>query len=261
MNMNLSYLDHPSLLAFSLLFIRVVGLIFAAPFFGNRAIPKRTKVGFSLILAGLLFPFIPSPPPVPDSPLLIALAVVKELLIGIILGFAVFLLFQAVVFFGQIVSYQMGFAIVSSIDPESQQRVPIIGQFEYLLVSLVFLAVNGHHLLLSGLYSSLRVIPLGRASLGPSLLPHLIGSTKDVFVIALRLGAPAIAALLFSDLIMGLMARAIPQMNVFIIGYPIRIGVGFLALAFGLPLLVGNLHQLFRGLGGEITTLLRLLAP
>jgi len=259
--MSLSSLDHRSLLAFSLLLIRVMGLIFAAPFFGNTAIPKRTKVGLSLVLAGLLFPFIPLPPSIPDGPLPIALAVVKELLIGVCLGFAVFLLFEAVVFFGQVVSYQMGFAIVSSIDPESQQRVPIIGQFEYLLVSLVFLALNGHHLLLSGLYSSLRVIPLGGGGWHSSLLPFMIGSTKGVFAIALKLGAPVIAALLFSDLIMGLMARAIPQMNVFIIGYPIRIGVGFLALAFGIPLLVDNLHQLFRGLEGEMATLLRILAP
>lgn len=259
--MNFSFLDHRSLLVFSLLFIRVLGLIFAAPFFGNTAIPKRTRVGLSLILASLLFPFIPSPPPVPDGFLPIALAVVKELLIGICLGFSVFLLFEAVVFFGQVVSYQMGFAIVSSIDPESQQRVPIIGQFEYLLVVLVFLAVNGHHLLLSGLYSSLRIIPLGGGGLHSSLLSFMISSTKGVFAIALKLGAPVIAALLFSDLIMGLMARAIPQMNVFIIGYPIRIGVGFLALAFGIPLLVGNLHRLFQGLEGEIATLLRILAP
>ena len=166
--MDISQLDHRSLVGFSLLFLRVVGLIFAAPFFGNRAIPKRTKVAFSLILTGLLFPFIPSLAGVPTSPLPIAFAVAKELLIGICLGFALYLLFEAVVFFGQIVSYQMGFAIVSSIDPESQQRVPIIGQFEYLLVLLVFLALNGHHLLLSGLYSSLRTIPLGQG------IPELI---------------------------------------------------------------------------------------
>ncbi len=259
--MEISQLDHRSLVGFSLLFLRVVGLIFAAPFFGNIAIPKRTKVAFSLILTGLLFPFIPSLAGVPTSPLPIAFAVAKELLIGICLGFALYLLFEAVVFFGQIVSYQMGFAIVSSIDPESQQRVPIIGQFEYLLVLLVFLALNGHHLLLSGLYSSLRTIPLGRASLSSLLLPQLIDSMKNVFVIALKLGAPVIAALLFGDLIMGLMARAIPQMNVFIIGYPIRIGIGFLALALCIPLLVSNLHQLLKGLEGEIIILLRILAP
>lgn len=257
--MNLSGLDLHSILAFSLLFLRVTGLIFAAPFFGNTAVPKRTKVGLSLILSIFLLPFVPSSAPVPDSPLPIALAAFRELLIGIILGFAVTMLFEAVVFFGQIISYQMGFAIVTSIDPESQQRVPIIGQLEYLLAILIFLAVNGHHLLLSGLYSSLTIIPLGGASLCTPILSHLIDSAKGVFIIALRLGAPAIAALLLCSLTMALMARAIPQMNVFLIGYPIRIGVGFLALAFGLHLLADDLSLLFRGLEIEIFTLLRFL--
>ena len=222
---------------FLLVLLRVGALMVVAPIFGHRHWLARAKVGLALMIAVVLFPMVADQPlDLPTGIFPYAFLMVREVLMGVVLGFTVLLLFVAIQFAGQLAGLQMGFGIVNVIDPQSSNQVSIIGQFLNILAILLLLTLDGHHMILSGLVTSFETIPLGGVSFQDGLMFKLMDLTAQVFIIAVKISAPILMALFLVTAAMGVLARTVPQMNVFLIGFPLQIGVGLAALAIALPL-------------------------
>ena len=222
---------------FLLVLLRVGALMVVAPIFGHRHWLVRAKVGLALMVTVVLFPMVADQPlDLPTGIFPYAFLMVREVLMGVVLGFTVLLLFVAIQFAGQLAGLQMGFGIVNVIDPQSSNQVSIIGQFLNILAILLLLTLDGHHMILSGLVTSFETIPLGGVSFQDGLMFKLMDLTAQVFIIAVKISAPILMALFLVTAAMGVLARTVPQMNVFLIGFPLQIGVGLAALAIALPL-------------------------
>ncbi|MEC9381189.1 MAG: flagellar biosynthetic protein FliR, partial [Candidatus Latescibacterota bacterium] len=157
-------------------------------------------------------------------------------LMGVVMGFVVLLLFVAIQFAGQLAGLQMGFGIVNVIDPQSSNQLSIMGQFLNILAILLLLSLNGHHTILTGLVTSFETIPLGGVVLKAGLMQKMIAITAEVFIIGVKIAAPIMTALFLVTAAMGVLARTVPQMNVFMVGFPVQISVGLGAFLVCMPL-------------------------
>jgi flagellar biosynthetic protein FliR len=241
--------------------IRVSAMIMMSPIFGDATVPATVKWGLSILIALLLFPIVKAGiPPMGDFGLLsLVVGIAGELLIGIIIGFSARLIFAGIQLAGEMLGFQMGFSVASVIDPTSSIQVSVIAEFQYLLSLLLFMAVNAHHLFISAIAESYQVVPPLSVHFSGPLLQALLSLSKDVFVIAVKLSAPVTAVLLFTNVAMGLVARTVPQMNVFIVAMPLQIGVGLLFIGLTAPVIVKVTQHLFSHLSGEMEMLMRLM--
>ena len=222
--------------AFILMFFRVAGLMMFAPLFGSQSIPPTVKIMFSLIMVFILYPIIKPTVNIPENAGYYIFAVVSEFAVGFIIGFSASLLFSALQFGGQIIDQEIGLGLANIIDPISNQQVSIIGQFKLLLGMIIYLSINGHFFVIDSMVNSFKTIPLLGLSLsndvGLKVTDVMVG---NMFVIAVKVAAPALVTLLLITIAMAFMARTVPEMNIFILGFSLRIIVGFLVLAFGIP--------------------------
>jgi flagellar biosynthetic protein FliR len=217
---------------------RIGGFFVTAPFWGHRVVPAKIKIAIVLALGLAVGPIISAHGAVqPESIWRFAAWGVREVIIGGLLGFCFATLFYGVRMAGDLVSLQMGFAIVNAIDPNSAAQVSLIGEFKYIIAILFFLTLNGHHMLISALVDTYRVIPIGGGIFGADLLERLGHITAAMFVTAVKIGTPLMITLLLTDVALGIVARTVPQMNIFIVGFPLKIGIGLFMLGAGLPFL------------------------
>ncbi|MBN4076250.1 flagellar biosynthetic protein FliR [Gemmatimonas aurantiaca] len=223
--------------AFLLVNFRLGGMLLAAPIFSRTSIPPLIKTGFAITMAILLMPSIINAgiPVVPSLFDLTALGM-KELLVGVLIGLMMKLLFYAAETAGSFVGFQSGLAIANIVDPSTQTQTNIIGQFWLLVASMIFLAINGHHLVITSLSDSFQVIPLGGAIFGADALDLLLRLSGVMFVLALKMAAPILLTVFLIDVSLGVLARTIPQMNIFIIGIPVKIAAALLLIGTSLPL-------------------------
>lgn len=231
------------------------------PVFRSNSIPILFKLGLSFAISMALFAILRLEAiPVHNHILPFAIGVVGELMIGISIGLAVRLMFAGIQIAGQLAGYQMGLAIANVMDPSSSQQLPILSQFNQLFAMLLLLATNAHHVFLRALVESYRLVPPFGFHFSHSLMQHLVDLAGKMFVVAIQVGAPIIAALLLTSVAFGLIARTVPQMNVFIVAMPLKIGVGLLFLGFSLPYFSSFLNSLFRGLSKNIFILLKAMS-
>lgn len=219
-----------SIFLFILILTRVGGVLASAPMFGSLNVPPTLKIGLAALVALLLAPVVGPAPAVVgiwDGLLLI----IMELIVGLMIGLVTYFVFVAAQLAGQIVDLQMGFGIVNVIDPVTSNQVSIMGQFKFLIVILVFLAVDGPHIVLRAASESYDVVPIGQGVLGSAGWEYFSSRFSQVFILAIRFAAPTIGALLLTNLALGVMARTVPQMNVFIVGLPVSIAVGLFSVA------------------------------
>ena len=227
------------------------------PLFGSKNIPVLVKAGLLLSISIVLFPVIN----LDHAPFLtgiipFGLGVIGEILLGITIGLSVRLLFTGIQLAGQLAGFQMGLAIVNVMDPQTSAQVPILAQFNNLIAMLIFLAINAHHWFLRALVESFNLVPLFTFSLTRSLIEHLIMIAGNMFIIAIKIGAPIIATMLITSVALGLIARTVPQMHIFIVAMPLKIIIGLLILSLTIPYLSSFLKNVFNGLGTDILTLL-----
>ena len=222
---------------FLLILLRVSALLIVAPLFGHRNYLARSKIGLAVVISFVVFPMVDADSlHIPDGFLPYAIMVVREIFMGLILGFSVLLFFVAVQFAGQMMGFQMGFGIVNVVDPQSSEQVSIIGQFMSILAILIVLTVDGHLLIIRGLISSFEVVPLGGVQFPEIIIHKLIALSSEIFIVAIKIAAPVMISLLMISVAMGVLARTVPQMNVFLVGFPVQITVGSLVLVSSLPL-------------------------
>ena len=215
--------------SFILPLFRVTAMLMAMPVFGTTLVPRRVRLYFAVAITVVIVPGLPPMPPVNALDLSALLLIAEQILIGAMLGFSLTLFFQAFVVAGQIISIQMGMGFASMVDPANGVNVAVIGQFFTMLVTLLFLSMNGHLVVFEVLTESFTTLPVG----GGLLTLHfweVVGKLGWVLGAALMLVLPAITALLVVNIAFGVMTRAAPQLNIFAIGFPLTLVLGMVIL-------------------------------
>ncbi|NLK20775.1 MAG: flagellar type III secretion system protein FliR [Epulopiscium sp.] len=220
-----------------LVFIRFLGFFVTSPIFGGSNVPTYSKIGLSFIMSTILLSTMPDVIITYDNHIIgYAVLILKEMVIGMLLGFVVYLLLSIFSLAGQLIDYQIGFSMVSVLDPLSNFQMPITGNLYYFIVIAILLITNGHHKLLQALFYSYQVLPIGEAVFNNELIGNYIVILSNIFVISIKIAAPIIGSILILDVALGILARTAPQMNMFVIGIPLKLILGLLCLIVVMPL-------------------------
>ncbi len=210
----------------------------------------------ALVLFPVMEPFIP---PITFEPGTFLLLTISEVLLGAAIGLVARMIFTAVEYGGTIIGYQMGFAAANVYDPSSERQLALISQFQNVFAILIFLVIDGHHIFFQVAVESYKILPPGVFNISGEAIPYLLKLSSRIFFLGIQFSAPILAVLLLSGLILGILARVFPQLNVFLLSFPINIGISFTVIALTLPLVTILLRREFDNLGERIFTLLRLL--
>lgn len=242
----LNSLDLYALIAsFMWSFTRIMGLLAVAPLFGNTGIPVRLKVALGLLLGAIVAPTLGPMPAVDPMSLAGVLVLAQQFIIGVAMGFAVRVVFTAVELAGELCGMTMGLGFATFFDPQSRGRSSAISQFLSLLTLMVYLASNLHLVVLSTLVDSFASMPITAAPMGGALFEQIVGWGGRVFSAGVQLSLPIVTALLITNIALGILTRAAPQLNLFGVGFPITLSVGFVMLALTVPYLTVPLDLLF----------------
>lgn len=245
---------------FLLVFARISGIFTAMPFLGSHNIPVYAKAGLSLLIAYIVFPLVlASRVAIPTGFLPYMALVASEFLLGLIFGFVSSLIMQAIQMAGHVLDMQIGFGIVNVFDPQFGQQIPLLGNFKYILALMLFLSINGHHVLLAAIAGSFKSVPVGGVVFPPALAAFILDLVSGAFALAFKLTVPVLLALLLTDVAMGILARTMPQMNIFVIGVPCKIIVGIFTLTMAIPFFVAFVEVGFNGMYRDVYRLLSLL--
>jgi flagellar biosynthetic protein FliR len=235
-----------ALLKFLLVLFRCLGFMLITPVFGRREIPAQAKIGLSALLSIVVYPFVHDI--YFDNNLwIIATIALKEFMTGITMGYAAFLLFSSLYLAGEIIDMEMGFGIVNVLDVQSNTQVPLMGNYFYIVTILLFLTVNGHHVLISAIMKSYDLLPLGGVVLQEGLIKEIVISFKDMFLLGVRIALPVVSVIFFTDLALGIIARTVPQMNVFMVGLPLKITVGLISMIMVFPMFFVIIDAFYNG--------------
>lgn len=239
---------------FLLIFLRVVTLIGMLPVLDTRGVPVLFKGGLALGMSAALLPALNLAPPPLLGPVPLGLASVGEFLLGALMGLSVRLLFTGVQMAGQLAGFQMGFAVANIFDPVSSAQVSLPAQAYNLFATLIFLTVDGHHRLLMALAESFRRVPPAAGVWSGAGAGPFAALAGEMFELSIRVSAPVLVALLLTSIALGIVARTVPQMNVYFVAMPISIAVGLLFMALSLPFVWLVLRDVFAGLWRDVLT-------
>lgn len=245
---------------FFLILLRMGALFSFAPVFSSPVVPVRARaaavLSLSLALSALGVGGTVEPP---ATLALLAFFVVQEMLLGLLLGLAARLVFAAVEFGGQLIGLQMGLGIVSVLDPQFETQVSIISQLQFLIATLLFLWVGGDRMLIQAFAGNLAHLPPGHPVMTAPAFRAIVGLGGEVFSLGLRMAAPVVVALLATQVVLGIFARSVPQMNMLILGFPIQFMLGFLVLGTGMSHWARLMLRLFSDLFEGLQALTRLV--
>lgn len=227
--------------SFFLALMRYSAFIFLFPLFSHKGVPTYTKIGFAALMALA----VPSQAMEFDSLLSWSIIVIQEIAIGILLAFVITLVFAIVRFAGQLVDVPMGFGMVSVFDPQTGTQVPIFSQYYYMLALLIFLAVDGHLWVLKAVAKSYEYIPANSFFNMNISFEVITVLASQIFLIGLQIAAPVIGTILLTDIALGIVTRTVPQINVFVLGFPIKIAVGLVLVILAVPAFVSAAARLF----------------
>ena len=242
---NLLAFEPAQYLGFVLILGRISGLFVAAPIFSDQNIPPQLKAAFAFILSLVFFPVIAAPRISPDANIFsFVLLMAREFSVGALIGFTSRLLLTGVSLAGEVIGFQMGIGVANVFDPSSDTQQPLIGQIQLIFSLLLFVILDGHHVLIRALAMSYRVIGPGQVALTQATFDQYMRLAAGIFVVGLQVGAPLIVAMLAANFSIGLVARSVPQVNVFVVGFPFTIALGLLLLALGFPFFVESVQAL-----------------
>ena len=230
---------------FLLVLFRITGVMMLAPVFGSAIAPAPVKIFLSLVLAMLFFPIVRAPEgAVAFEGSVLVLSVVWELAVGLLIGFASAMLFAGVQFGGHLIDQELGILQANLLDPMLNEQISIVGQFKVLLATLVWLLINGHHLLIAAVSDSFRAVPLLGLQFSRGAALHLSDTLmRDVFRMGVEIAGPALVTLFLVTIALAFMARTAPEMNIFALSFSLRIAVGFVVVALGVGLFVAGFEN------------------
>jgi flagellar biosynthetic protein FliR len=244
-----------------LVFCRISSFFIVAPIFSARNVPNQFKIGLAFFITLLAFSTIDQNAMVFDGAYIVAM--MKEIVIGLLLGFVAYLFFTVVQISGSFIDMQMGFSMANIIDPMSGTQSPILGNLKFMLAVLLFITFNGDHYFIHAIVDSYKWVPLSNEAFAHiyngQVSDFLLISFAKVFGLAFQMAAPMIAALFLIDVGLGILARTAPQFNIFVIGMPLKVLVGFVLLTLLFPSLLNLFSDLFTMMFGAMQQLLELL--
>jgi len=247
-----------------LIFVRISAIVALLPIFGSQMIPYQLKVGLSLLLSVILFSSIMSTHPQIPQTLsigLLILLIVKEVMVGLAIGFAASFIFTAVQFAGRLIDTEIGFGFVELVDPFTDEMVTVFGQLQVMIFTIIFLLFNGHYFLLLAIQKSFEIIPLmGMHIAGGPVSQHITTMITNVFILAIKFSAPIYVTLILTEMALGVVARTAPQINIFFVGMPLKIVIGLLAAIIVFPTLATLFRSMIEALIQDIWRLLYLMA-
>ncbi len=217
---------------------RVGAMFLAAPVTGSMSVPMRVRLVLGLAVTAVIVPLLPPPPAVDPFSLPAITIIFHQILIGVAMGFALQLVFSAIITGGQVIAMQMGLGFSLMVDPQNGAQVPVLSQLYLILATLLFLGFDGHLAMIQLLVESFRVLPVGPAGIGTAGFWELVNWGSRMFAGGVWLAIPAVAALLVVNTAFGVMARSAPQFNIFAIGFPVAMLMGFIVILFVLPTVV-----------------------
>lgn len=222
-----------SIIIFIIVFTRLSGMIASAPLFSTYPIPTQAKIWLCATVAFIMYPVVikTSALSIPNNMIELTLFLVKEFFVGFLIGFIARFIFSAVQIAGQTLGIQMGITMGQVLDPTSNEQTPIIGQVYVYVATIVFLALNAHHWLFISIYKSFAAIPPGLEFIfTPALVKQVIMLFSHMFVISFQIILPIFCVLFISEVLMGFVAKMMPQMNIFMVALPFKIGLGLILI-------------------------------
>lgn len=205
---------------------------------------------------------MPTLPPMTNIPVDLvsyAILIIKEVVVGLILGYAAILTFTAIMIAGELIDSQMGFAMASIVDPQNNSSITLIGEFMYVLQILLFLAVDGHHQLLMAISYSYTLIPVAGAIFKTTFVTAVLKMFIEMFSLGIRMAAPFIVAFLICDIALGLIARTVPQLNVFVLSFPLKTGLGMLTMVAVLPVMTALINNVMNLMVQDLGLIMELI--
>lgn len=248
--MDFMHFDPALFMSFMLTLFRISIVLFMMPFFGGESAPVPIKAAICLVLTLAVFPHVNFPGKLfPAHPFGLAVIFLGELLLGLIMSLVMSLIFAAVQTGGQLVGFQMGFSMVNAIDPLTGSQEPATSHFLYMIAMLTFITLNGHLMLLKAVLDSFTLIPPGGFLMTSKLTADVITLSGEMFSLAIRLSAPVVVSIFLVDLALALVSRAAPQMNILMLGFPVKILVGFLFLGMLFTIMAMYMQEFLIDLG------------
>ena len=258
--MDIFNLNYAEFERFLFVFFRGGALILFVPVLGSRQVPVSMKIGLILFTSIVIFPLVQARPlPEPQGIFDLAVFLSSDVTIGLGIAYITRLIFAAVQIAGTVVDFQMGFGVENVIDPQTDTQVSVTAQFHNIVAVLIFLAIDAHHFILQAIVESFFIInpaEINFSSLTPDYMLYLFSGT---FTTAVKIAAPIMAILFFLSVGLGLVARTVPQMNVFIVGFPLQIGVGLLMVGLSISFFNMLVQQQMYELPGKFMGFLRAL--
>ncbi|MFZ5650302.1 MAG: flagellar biosynthetic protein FliR [Bacillota bacterium] len=251
-------LNYELTVTFLLIFARLGAFIVTAPVFGGQYAPGVVKAGIAFVISLILLPNIAPLQHDPAGGLFgLALAVFREVGVGLMMGLVCSMVLQVLNILGQLFDLHVGFMMSSIFDPVTGGQVTLTAKFLYLLGIVLFFILDGHHMLLAGVARSFQILPLDSAVFSGSGALVLIKAFARMVTVAVQIAAPLIAVMLIIDVCLGLLGRTAPQMNIFMLGFPIKIGAGILTLAVMVPLMGMVFQSLYKMMEKDLYTLMK----
>lgn len=221
------------------IFIRITAAFFTAPLYSNQSVPVMVRVAVAMVVAYIIFSFIDkSTIELEVTMWFIFSNVIKEIITGAVLGFSINLLFYAISFAGSIMGFDIGLAMAQVFNPIEEMTSNLVGQIFHTLAILVFLIINGHHYIISAINYSFTVVPIGYFTITEDVYDYIIKMGATVFILAVKIASPILVSYFLVHIAEGILARIIPQMQVFFVTYPLKIGLGIFLIIVSLPVYV-----------------------
>jgi len=241
---------------FFLALTRVLAILVQVPVFGSEVIPSQIKLGLGVVLAMIVLPWNPLPASVEAIPwILYATLILRELVIGLLAGFAAALTFGAFQITGKLIDMSSGFGAGQVFNPAMSEAGGTLDQFFILVVMLYFMLTNGHHGFLQGLQATFILLPLNQPL--PEINPEaLLTLSSGLITAGVQMSLPVVGALFLTDLTLGLLAKVAPQINVFFLGLPIKVWVGIFALSLLFSFFIPSLDRAFKNIGPRMMQIL-----
>ncbi|MGG4546579.1 flagellar biosynthetic protein FliR [Rossellomorea marisflavi] len=236
----------PLLSVYLLIFVRVSSFFITMPLFSYRTIPAQHRLAFSAVISWVMYYSVEAT--AFDINGQYILLIMKEALVGLLIGFIAYMILSAVQIAGGLIDFQMGFAIANVIDPQTGAQSPLMGQYLYTFALLLMLTLNGHHLLLDGIFYSYRLIPIDQAWIPfgtEDMVDYVLKAFNSMFIVAFQMSIPVVATLFLVDVALGIVARTVPQLNIFVVGFPIKIAVSFIILFIVMGVMFAVMQKLF----------------
>ncbi|MFK7828941.1 MAG: flagellar biosynthetic protein FliR [Congregibacter sp.] len=216
-------------------FLRVSAMLLAAPVFSSSSVTVRIRVFMGVLVAAVIAPLLPSMPTIDPTSAIGVLLAAREVAIGLAMGFVMQLVFGAIVVAGQSIAMSMGLGFAMTVDPQNGVQVPVISQLNMILATLLFLAIDGHLLLIGAVADSFTILPVSLAFPVGSMFSGVALLGSQLFATALLLALPTLTAILMINVAFGVITRAAPQLNIFSVGFPVTILAGFMVMLLSLP--------------------------